>query len=122
MNLNKILSIVFGLVFLLFASVQYNDPDPIGWILIYSVIGLLCISSAFGFYRRWIAYAVLVLAGIWMLTLLPSLWQWLRYEPADALLYGMSPDKMYIEESREFIGLLLGVSGVFFIIGVNRDN
>ena len=122
MNLSKILSAVFGLIFLLFAFVQYNDPDPIGWILIYSIIGFLCISSALGFYRRWIAYAILTLAGIWMLTLLPSLWQWLRYEPADALIYGMSPDKMYIEESREFLGLLLGVSGIFFIIGVNRNN
>ena len=118
----KIVNSIYTLIFLYFIIVQYNDPDPVAWILIYSVIGLLCISSAFGFYRRWIAYAVLVLAGIWMLTLLPSLWQWLRYEPADALLYGMSPDKMYIEESREFLGLLLGVSGVFFIIGVNRDN
>ena len=122
MKLKRILSIVFGLVFILFAIVQYNDPDPIGWVLIYSLIALLCFLSFFGIYRKWIAYLVLAISVLWMLTLFPSLWQWLKYEPASALIYGMSPDKMYIEESREFLGLLLGASCIFFIIAMNRKN
>ena len=121
MNLKKILTVVFGLVFIIFSLVQYNDPDPVGWILIYAAIALLCFLSVFGIYRKWIAYSVLAISAIWMITLFPSLWQWLRYEPADALIYGMSPDKMYIEESREFLGLLMGASCIFYIIGINRD-
>ena len=119
MNFKKVLTLIIGLIFLLFATLQYNDPDPWAWIFIYGLIALLSLLSAFGIYSKWIAYIVLAISLFWMILLLPGLWQWLRYEPLDALLYGMSPDKMYIEESREFLGLLMGAAGVYFVIKQN---
>ena len=122
MNINKAVSILVGVLFLLFAIVQYNDPDPWEWILIYGAIAFFSLLSAAGIYRKRLAYLLLVITGIWMMALIPGLWQWLRYEPMDALLYGMSPDKIYIEESREFLGLLMGAAGVFSIMRLNRRN
>ena len=119
MKKKGILSLLIGLIFLVFALVQYNDPDPWLWILMYGAIALIAILSALGFYSRWMVYLVLVVSMIWMVALFPGLWKWLRYEPVDALFYGMSPDKMYIEESREFLGLLMGTAGLLFIMKQN---
>ena len=38
----KIFNIFFCVVFILFAVVQYNDPDPYLWIPIYLYPALLC--------------------------------------------------------------------------------
>jgi len=119
MKKKGILPLLIGLIFLIFALVQYNDPDPWSWIIMYGAISLIAIFSAFGFYSRWVVYLALAVSLIWMVILFPGFWKWLRYEPVDALLYGMSPDKMYIEESREFLGLLMGAAGLLFIMKRN---
>ena len=120
MTKQKIVSLVIGLLFLSFAIVQYNDPDPWEWIAMYGVISLTGFFSAFGIYNRWFAYFLLVVSLIWMIFLFPGLWQWIMYEPVDALIYDMSPEKMYIEDSREFLGLLMGLIAVFLIVKQNR--
>ena len=112
----KIISIIVGTLFLIFAFVQINDPDPLIWILMYTVIGGICILSAFGYYQKWLTITVLMLAIIWMITLFPGFWQWIRYEPFSDLVGKMDPGSKYIEESREFLGLLLGVLGLSYII------
>ena len=111
---------ILGVMFIIFAALQYNDPDPWLWIAIYMAVGLIAIFSAMGKYQKWLTLAVGLVSIIWMIILFPGLWQWITEEPADALLYGMSPDKMYIEESREFIGLLMGLGGLYYIFRQNQ--
>ena len=43
--MRKILSIVFGLLFLLFAAFQYNDPDPEVWVPIYGLAAVACFMA-----------------------------------------------------------------------------
>jgi hypothetical protein len=38
----KIFNVVFCILFILFAAVQYNDPDPYIWIPIYLYAAVLC--------------------------------------------------------------------------------
>ncbi|MFD2573182.1 transmembrane 220 family protein [Spirosoma soli] len=49
----KILSIVFGLLFTLFAAFQYNDPDPEVWIPIYGFAAMACFMAYAGVGRWW---------------------------------------------------------------------
>lgn len=48
-RLHLVISIVIALIFVGFAAVQYNDPDPLTWIAIYGMMALLLSLNA---YRR----------------------------------------------------------------------
>lgn len=48
MLLKKVLGAFFGFIFIAFAVVQYNDPDPALWIAIYGVAAALSIAAGFG--------------------------------------------------------------------------
>lgn len=98
MILKKTLAVVFGLLFLSFVAVQYNDPDPALWMVIYGLAALLCFLSAASkmpLGALWLAALASVVGGIYM-------WPE-RYE-------GISiggGDIRNIEEARESLGLFL---------------
>ena len=98
-------------MFMLFAFVQINDPDPILWIAIYGSMAAVCVMAAFRYYikpLRWILLAGFI---VYMAVLWPGLSEWLRQEDKGVLFdEGMKMQFLYIEESREFLGLLICVS------------
>ena len=59
--MKKVLSLVFGLLFLLFAAFQYNDPDPEVWIPIYGIAAVACLMAYVGMARWWFLAAMAVL-------------------------------------------------------------
>lgn len=63
---------VMAVLFAVSAALQYNDPDPLGWALIYGAAAIACVQA--GRHRRdWIAPAlVLVAALVWLATLAPE--------------------------------------------------
>jgi membrane-bound ClpP family serine protease len=102
--LKKYLALLFGLVFLSFVIVQYNDPDPLTWMVIYGIASVSCFLAAYDKLPHAFLYTIIVLfiaGGIYM-------WP-LKFE-------GVSigdGDIKNIEEARESLGLFLG-SFVFF--------
>jgi hypothetical protein len=120
MRIRRFSHLFIGILFLLFAIVQFNDPDPWAWILIYCFISIISILSALGKHSKWAAYLVLLVSMIWMVFLFPGLWQWITQEPFDALFGGMDPSRIHLEESREFLGLFIGVISVMYIIFQNQ--
>ena len=105
-------------MFLFFASLQFNDPDPVVWILIYGAMGAVCIMAAFNFYRRWIMVIQFVCYIGYCIFLIPGFRRWLG--SPDRMLLFDDLAKMqfsYIEESREFLGLvicLVVLTGLWF--------
>lgn len=109
MTTSRIINLVLALLFVLFAYFQLNDPDPLVWILIYgyvATVGFLAFAQKF---YQWLLMAGLLLFGGGVLYLLPSVYEWLANHSEVSLLYGMAPDKPYIEESRECGGLLIAL-------------
>ncbi|MFD2933504.1 transmembrane 220 family protein [Spirosoma flavum] len=51
--MRKTFSIIFGLLFVLFAALQYNDPDPQVWIPIYALAAIACFMAYAGVGRWW---------------------------------------------------------------------
>ncbi|MFD2515303.1 transmembrane 220 family protein [Pontibacter locisalis] len=95
--LKKIVATLFGLTFLSFVIVQYNDPDPALWMIIYAIAALLCLASAFYKVNHtllWIAATVFLAGGIYM-------WP----EKYEGLGIGEG-DIKNIEEAREALGLM----------------
>ena len=96
-----------GLAMLVFALLQLNDPDPLIWVTYYAAIASACTVAA---YRplpttAFLALAAVTVAGAFLT--LPGFADWLVNRPTSDLWAPMSDDRMYIEYSRELLGLIV---------------
>ena len=104
----RIVNFVLALMFLVFAFVQVNDPDPVIWIMIYGVMALFAIMAAFEFYLRKFLWAALIVYGLYSLYYFPGLQEWLAQDHKEQLFDNLAKmEHLYIEESREFLGLMI---------------
>ena len=113
----KYLSIFFALMFMAFAAVQVNDPDPVVWILIYGVMAVVSVMAIFEYYNRWLMIGLTALFVLYMIILFPGVVEWFQQDDKSVLFDEvMKMEYPYIEESREFLGLLicLVVLAVYF--------
>ena len=104
----RIVNLILAVMFLGFAFVQVNDPDPVVWILIYGLMAATCVMAAFDYYlpKVLIVYAVL-LAG-YAVYYFPGVQEWLQHENKAMLFDNIAKMEFsYIEESREFLGLMI---------------
>jgi hypothetical protein len=98
-------NVLMMLMFLLAAIAQYNDPDPIPWIVIYTLASVACALELTG-RSRWIVPGMIAAAaGVWAALHAPGA---LAHDVRMADLFTdarmMNPG---VEEARETIGLLL---------------
>ena len=116
----RILNFILALMFLAFAFVQINDPDPILWILIYGAMATLAIMAIFQYHPRKFLIAILVLYlayGVYSLIYHPGVLEWLRSEnKADIFDDVKKMENLYIEESREFLGLMICIAVLTFYV------
>ena len=106
----KIFNLIFCFIFILFAALQYNDPDPYIWMPIYLYAAALCWLA---FKNRF--YPVAYLTGISMYFLYAvykvfdtnGLIDWLTKHNAQNIAETMKAEKPWIEETREFFGLVI---------------
>jgi Transmembrane family 220, helix len=107
----------FSIIFALFAVLQYNDPDPYIWIPVYLCGAVLC----------WLAfrnkyYTKVFLAGIIGFTIYAlylffgkdGVLEWIRLHQAENIAGSMKATNPWIEETREFFGLLIMI--IVFVI------
>jgi hypothetical protein len=104
----KILNLLLALMFMAFAFVQVNDPDPIIWIVIYGVMAVTCILAAFGLYFRKAMWVMLAALAAYSLFYIGGVKEWLMSEDKAALFDELAKmEHLYIEETREFLGLMI---------------
>ena len=102
-----LLPLLLGLGMLVFALLQLNDPDPLVWVSYYAAIACACTVAA---YRPLPAVVFLGLAAVTAAgaaLALPGFADWILNRPASDLWTPMSADRMYIEHSRELLGLAI---------------
>lgn len=106
----RALNIVFIVVFILFAALQYNDPDPYIWIPIYLSGAFLCYQAIQKKYRPlWYGIALAVYLGyaVYLFFDKTGVLNWAGAHKAESLVQSMKAQKPWIEETREFGGLLI---------------
>ncbi len=98
--MKKVLAVGFGALFILFAGLQYNDPDPEVWIPIYVLAAVACFMALTRFGTVWF-YGLLALGY-----LIAAVLQW---PPAfeGFVLNEMGMKTVNIELAREAGGLAL---------------
>ena len=106
----KLFNIFFCIVFILFAAVQYNDPDPYVWMPIYLYTAILC----------WLAFRNKYFPGAYLLGIAVyaayalykffdqnGVWDWMTQHHATNIAGTMKAEQPWIEETREFFGLVI---------------
>lgn len=106
----KIFNLLFCILFVFSAALQYNDPDPYIWIPIYGYGAILCWMAFRGnYYPR--AYLVGITAytvyAIFLFFEKDGVWDWLTKHNAEDIAQTMKAETPWIEDTREFFGLLI---------------
>jgi hypothetical protein len=96
---------VMAALFLFAVIVQYNDPDPVRWMLIYAAAAVMCVLAATrGSAPRWAVILILVLSLGWAIDIMTGVRTLNVYAHMfDAWEMKSAP----IEEAREASGLLI---------------
>jgi len=106
----KVFNIIFALLFVLFAALQYNDPDPYVWITIYLYTAILCWQAFRNkFYPKAYLLGIIVytIYAVYKIFDQNGLLDWINVHDAENIAETMKAEKPWIEESREFFGLVI---------------
>ena len=113
----KIFNFILAALFLVFAFVQVNDPDPLLWILIYGAMAVLAVLAMFNIYYRPVIIALLVLYVAYSLVYIPGVKEWMQQEDKTDLFDNVAKmNHLYIEEAREFLGLWICIAVLIFYV------
>jgi hypothetical protein len=104
----RVLHFTLAVLFLSFTIVQFNDPDPLLWILIYGAMVAVCVMAAF----KLVYPKLMMVQGALYLVYCVLLWsgvsQWFTSDDKAMLFDDLAKMQYpYIEESREFLGLAI---------------
>ena len=117
----RVVNFLLAIMFLAFAFLQLNDPDPLIWILIYGVMSVFCIMAIFEFYPQKFLIATAAIFTMYSLIYIPGVLEWLRSENKSELFDEIAKmNHLYIEESREFLGLLICLTVLILYIVRSR--
>lgn len=111
----KVFHLTLAIIFLAFAAVQLNDPDPVPWTAVYLSIAVSCAMAAFQVRPLWWLRIVTILILLWTVASLPGLFKWLGSGLPD-ITGEMKASTPVIEEMREFLGLLIGSATMLHLL------
>ena len=111
--MKKAAPIIITILFVLFAAVQYNDPDGWKWIILYLFVAGIIAFGITGRRDKTVILAGLGLSGIWMLTLVPDFNHWVQMG-MPTIVEHMKAEAPHIELTREFLGLLICMGALYW--------
>src|SRR5689334_24151620 len=109
-GLMKIFNIFFCILFVFSAAFQYNDPDPYVWMPIYLYGAVLCWLAFRGKYYPAACLFGIVVFGAYAVYLFVAddgVLDWINKHDAENIAETMKATKPWIEETREFFGLVI---------------
>ncbi|MEO8766291.1 MAG: transmembrane 220 family protein [Ginsengibacter sp.] len=123
----KVFNITFCFLFIVFAALQYNDPDPYLWVPIYMYTSVLCWFAARGqYYTKAYLLGIVVYSvyAIYKVFDTNGLLDWLNLHHAENIAETMKAEKPWIEESREFFGLVILIVVLFvnYFVAIKKRN
>lgn len=119
----KIVKIFLAILFLLFVVVQFNDPDPLLWILVYGSMVVISVMSIFHRYPTGVM--IVMAAGFLIMTVLyyDGFATWFGSTDRGLLFDDLAKMQFpYIEEAREFLGLLICLGVLLFYFYISRGH
>lgn len=112
--MRNIINIILTILFLLFALVQFNDPDPFVWIIIYGSVALVSGLAIKNIYNRKVLLIIMTVCLIGSIYYFPGLIELVSDHEFGDLTKTMKAEQPFIEESRESLGLLLSFLALLY--------
>jgi uncharacterized membrane protein (DUF485 family) len=112
-------SVLMGVLFLISLGLQYNDPDPIQWMLIYGAAAAVSFLAPWRPIAKRLALTVFVVALAWFLLLLPEILGVLSFSD---LFLKMNEKGGAVEVGRESGGLAIVVTWMLCCILIRRSS
>ena len=112
-----ILNCLFCVSFILFAYVNLNDPDAWLWVSIYLIAAVCCGLAVFNKYYPLVYLFVIAFYLVYAVQLFFSrdgVRDWIVKYKRPSIVETMQATKPYIEQTREFFGLLI-IAGALLI-------
>jgi Ca2+/H+ antiporter len=106
----KIFNLIFCLLFIFSAALQYNDPDPYVWMPIYLYGAVLCwLAFKNKFYPKAYLTGIIIYTvyAVGLFFWKDGVWDWMTQHHAEDIAATMKAEKPWIEETREFFGLVI---------------
>jgi hypothetical protein len=106
----KILNVIFCLLFIGCAALQYNDPDPYIWIPLYLYAAFCCwliVRSKYFIQPILIGIIIYTTYALYLFFAENGVLDWIQQHDAENIAQSMKATKPWIEETREFFGLLI---------------
>lgn len=105
-----ILNAIFCLAFLAFAYVNLNDKDAWLWVSIYMFASVFCGLAVFKYYYPGVyllAISFYLIYAVRLIFVKDGVKDWVLKYHQPSLVESMQATKPYIENAREFFGLLI---------------
>ena len=106
----KIFNLLFCIFFLISAGLQYNDPDPYVWMPIYLYGAVLCwLAFRNQYYPRAYVAGIIIFSGYALYYFFTDngVLDWIEKHNAENIAASMKASTPWIEETREFFGLVI---------------
>lgn len=104
----KIFNIIFIILFVISAGLQYNDPDPYIWIPIYLFAAFLCYRAIQIKYNAALyigGLTIFIIYAAYLFFESEGVLTWLNEHDAENIAQSMKATRPWIEATREFFGL-----------------
>jgi hypothetical protein len=110
---------VMTAAFLFSVAVQYNDPDPVRWMLIYGLAALACILHLRDRLRWYLPTAVGATAFGWAASLVPDV---IGKTTFGDMFQSFHMINSVVEEAREMGGLLIVAAWMAVLVFVSKPD
>jgi hypothetical protein len=116
--MTRVINFILAILFLLFAFVQLNDPDPYLWIAIYGVMAILAVLAMFNIYKPVLMWILLIGYAAYSFVYYEGVVEWLSHEDKSVIFDDVAKmEYPFIEYSREFLGLwICNIVLIFYLI------
>ncbi len=106
----KIFNLLFCILFVFSAALQYNDPDPYVWMPIYLYGAVFCwLAFRNKYFPKAYIFGIIIYAGyaLYLFFANDGVLDWIKQHNAENIAETMKATKPWIEETREFFGLVI---------------
>lgn len=117
----KWVHLFISILFLIFAIVQWNDPDAFVWIIMYVVVSAIAFLAYRGKSYLWANAGITAILIVSILFYVPEVIDWFS-DGMPNIADSMQASSPYIELVREFFGLLISLIGMTFYLVISKKN
>lgn len=110
---------ILSALFATFAIVQLNDVDPWLWVSYYTLLAFLFAGAALKRFNIYVTGVALLITAIGLIRLLPEFRQWIS-DDTPSIVGSMKAETPYVEFVREFLGLLLSLLSILFLLSQRK--